>query len=384
MANTLTGLYPIMYNAMEVVSRERVGLAMAVSRDATAEMAAVNQTVRSPVVPAMAASDITPSNVSATGTDQTIDYVDMVINKQRKVTFNLTGEQQLGLGANNVPISQQRFAQAFRTLGNEIESDLADLYVMASRAYGTAGTTPFGTGDDLSDASEVLRILDDNGAPASDRHLVLGSAAIAKIQGKQPSMFRVNEAGSSTTRSTGLLDDLFNAQFHHSGQIKAHTKGTGTGYDINNGSDEAIGQTGLTVDGGTAGATGIVAGDVVTMAGDANKYIVTTGQAGASGELVIAKPGLLVAAADNTAITVGSSYAANMAFTRDAMQLATRLPAIPDGGDGADDRTVVTDPISGISFEIAVYRQYRQVTYEVGVCWGVKAVKPEHMALLLG
>lgn len=389
MANTLTGLYPIMYNAMDVVSRELVGFIGAVSRDATAEMAAVNQTVRSPVVPAMAAATITPANIAASGTDQTISYVDISISNQRKVTFNLTGEEERGLGSSNAPIATGRFAQAFRTLANEIETDIAELYTKASRAYGTAGTTPFGTGDDLTDASEVLRILDDNGAPKTDRHIVLGSAAVAKLLGKQPGMFKVNEAGTEMIRRFGMMDDLFGAQFHHSGQTQAHTRGTAYGASPDYLTDTVglspttyqLGSTTIHLD---TGAGTHVAGDIITFAGDNNKYVITTGKATGEGDIVIAEPGLQATLADGVIAELGNSYTANMAFSRDAIQLAARVPAVPTGGDQADDRTYITDPVSGLTFEVSVYRQYRQVTYEVAICWGVKAVKPEHMALLLG
>jgi hypothetical protein len=389
MANTLTGLYPIMYNAMNIVSREMVGFIPAVSRDATAEMAAANQTVRSPVVGSMAASNITPTNIAASGTDQTIDYVDITINNQRKVTFNLTGEEERGLGSsNNATIATQRFAQAFRTLGNEIETDLAETYVAASRAYGTAGTTPFGTGDDLTDLSEALRILDDNGAPKSDRHVVLGSAAVAKLLGKQPALFKINEAGDDLARRFGMISDTFGAMMHHSGQVQLHTSGTvaaSPDYLVDQPSSPtgySIGDTTIHLD---TGSGTHVAGDVISFVGDTNKYVITTGSASSGDkDIVLGAPGLRLSLADGVASTIAANYTANMAFSRDAIQLAARVPALPTGGDQADDRTYVEDPVSGLVFEVAVYRQYRQVTYEVAICWGVKPVKPEHLALLMG
>ena len=73
-----------------------------------------------------------------------------------------------------------------------------------------------------------------------------------------------------------------------------------------------------------------------------------------------------------------------MAFDRNAFLLASRTPAMPDGGDTADDVMNVTDPVSGITFQVALYRQYRQVRYEVGLAWGVASVKPAHAVMLLG
>ena len=276
-----------------------------------------------------------------------------------------------------------QFTQGFRTLANAVEADLGALYASASRAYGTAGTTPFATANDMTDLAQINKILDDNGAPAGDRVLILGSAARAVMEGKQSGLFKVNEAGDAgALLREREMRRLMGLVMGYSAGVASHVKGAGTGYLINGA--EAAGQTILTVDGGTVNTTGIKAGDVITVASDANKYLVNTGLTAVSGDVIIADPGLLAAAADNAALTIGNNYVANLAYTRDAMILAARAPAMPTGGDAADDVMTLTDPLSGLSVQVALYRQYRQVKYEIGLAWGVKAVKPRHMAVLLG
>ena len=129
------------------------------------------------------------------------------------------------------------------------------------------------------------------------------------------------------------------------------------------------------------GSGSISAGQIVTFAGDPNRYVVA---AATSNLITLAAPGLRQDLADDTAITVVGAFTANMAFDRNAFLLASRTPAMPEGGDNADDVMNVTDPISGIAFQIALYRQYRQVRYEVGLAWGVSSVKPAHGCLILG
>src|SRR5690606_22703860 len=102
------------------------------------------------------------------------------------------------------------------------------------------------------------------------------------------------------------------------------------------------------------------------------------------GDIVLGAPGIRVAWVNNDPVGVGNSYAANMAFERNAIHLLTRLPKMPEGGDAALDEYVVTDPISGISFQVLEYGGYRQKVFDVAVAWGVKVVKPEFLTLLLG
>ena len=383
---TITGLIPTIYEAMDIVSRELVGMIPAVALSASAERAAINQTITSFVAPAAAAADITPGVIPPDDGDQVIGNNTMTISKSRRVPVRWNGEQSLSLNAPGGPgrsnIQRDQFAQGFRTLVNEIEVDLVALHILSSRASGTAGTTPFAfsaTRSGFEDVADTRKILVDNGAPESGSQLVVGTAAGAKLR----SIGQLNNAQASGDVSflrQGILLPLHGVDIRESGQTKSFVKGTGAAY-TSSAAGFAIGATSIALITGTGT---VLAGDVVTFAGDTNQYVVTTGVA-APGNIVLAAPGLRVALpASAVALTVVASSVRNMAFNRNAIVLATRVPARPEEGDLAEDVTLVTDPRSGITFEIAIYKQYRQVQYEISVAWGVKAQKPEHMALLLG
>lgn len=385
MANTLTGLIPTLYNALDVVSREMIGFIPNVSRDATTEGAAVGQTVRSPVVPQAALEDITPGNVPADSGDQTIGYTDVTISNAKAYPIRWTGEEQLSVSQNGMVnvILRDQFAQGLRTLTNAMEADLASLYARTARAYGTSGTTPFGTANNHTDFAGANRVLDELGAPQVGRSMVVGSAARANIEGIQSGLFKVNEAGTDDLLRRRQMREIHGFTMGYSAGIKSHVKGTATSVTVNGAL--SAGATSIVFDGATAGATGIKAGDVITFAADpANKYVVATGATGASGTFTIAAPGLAVDIPDNNAVTILNNYTGNMFFTEQALLLATRAPAMPEGGDDADDVTTITDPVTGLSFQVAVYRQYRRVKFEIGAAWGVAAPNGKHAGILLG
>jgi hypothetical protein len=385
MANVLTDLAADIYRAADIVGRELVGVIPSLTINAGSEGAAFGDTVRAAVTAQPTLNETyTPAMTIPEGDDQTVANKTMTIDKVANVQIPWTGEdiKHVNNGAGYETIYGDQLAQAMRTITNKIESHAAlTLSLGASRAIGTAGTTPFGSNFD--EIAELRQVLVDNGMPLDGQATVaMNSSAGTKLR-NLAQLQKVNEAGGEELLRRGELLNLQGLMLKESNGIAAHTKGTAVSA-VTNGA-LAIGATAIVFDGATAGATGVKAGDVITFAADtANKYVVEAGVVGTSGTITIAAPGLRVAIADNNAITVGNSYAGNVAFHRAAAELVIRPPAQPFGGDAAVDRMTVQDPFSGVVYEIAVYKGYGKVMFDVTTFYAAKVWKPDFVASLLG
>ena len=211
----------------------------------------------------------------------------------------------------------------------------------------------------------------------SGRQLVVDTSAGASLRSLNQ-LNRINEAGETSMLRQGSLGELHGSMYRESGQAYLHTKGAGLLYQLSGA--HAVGATSLLLKTGTGT---VLVGDIITFASDTNKYVVSKGVA-APGTIEINKPGLVAAVAANAAMAIGDSYAANVNFTSGSLMLATRLPDLPAEGDIALDRFPLMDMRSGLVFELSVYPGYRKNRYEVGLSWGVKGIKPEHSAIMLG
>ena len=378
MANTLTSLIPDAFEALETVSRELVGMIPAVARDHSLARVQKDQIVRSFVAPASSASNVAPGLYAPDDGNQTIGNRTITISKSRYVPIRWNGEEQLGIdqGPGYMNVRKNQIVQAMRTLCNEVETDLAALHIKASRAYGTYNVLPFAS--TLADPAQMRKILADNGAPMTDLQMVIDTSSGAAMR-TLAQLTKANEAASADMLRRGVLLDIHGFAIRESAQIKqAVTVGTGTSYVCNG--TQAIGATSVVIKTGTGT---VLAGEIVTFEDDTHKYVVTTG-VGAAGTIVIAAPGLLQAQSDGKTMTIVAATNRNMAFDRNAIVLVTRAPALPQEGDMAEDGLFVQDPESGLGFEIRMYKQYRQVKYELALAWGCDVMKPENLALLIG
>jgi len=390
MPNVLNNLAADMYVAADKVSRELTGFIPAVTLNNGSDRAAIGDVVRSHFTQAATVANRNKAMVISEGVNQTIDNKTITITKDRSVEIPWEGEEikHVNNGSGFETIQGDQIFQAMRGLTNEIEVDLAiAAHSGASRAFGTAGATPFSTAGDFSDASFAKKILVDNGAGEFGHQLVMNTTAGATIQGKQS---QANITGTDVLQRQGILLPLAGLDLRQSAQVQNFTAGT-MANAATDAAGYAVGSTVITL---AAAGTGVVsAGDIVSFAGDTNKYVVAfvsfAGANPAAGDTItLQAPGLRNAIAGVTAITVTASSARNVCFNRSAIELVARAPATPVIGgvvrDSAVDRMMVVDPISGLPFEVSVYLGQGKAMLQVAMAWGTKVWKPEHVATLLG
>lgn len=391
MANTLTltGFTELLYQARDQVAAEPCAFLDSVMVNSGSEGVSINGTVQSfrTAQPTLNTS-YTPAMSLPAGDDQTLTVDTLTIGQVANVKIPFVGEtwKQIENTAGRDAVRNDMFAQAFRKIRNTIEAHVGTvIYKGSSRATGTAGTTPFASNHNSVNA--VRQILVDNGAPIDDgmTSLVISTTAGTNIRNLS-NLYKVNEAGESSLLRRGVLQDISGIKIKESAGVASHTKGTLGGSPTITNANYAVGTTTLTLS--AAGTGTIVAGDALSIANDTgNVYVVKTGDSDVSdaGTIVLNEPGLRKATGASTrALTVAADYTANVAFHKSAVELVMRPPAMPAGGDIAQDSMTMYDDKTGLVFEVRLYGGYGMNVIDITTFYQAKVWKPEYVATLLG
>lgn len=374
-------MIPVFYEALDRVNNELVGMLPSAVIDARASAVKKGQKVEIPITPVSTNEDVTPSSSAPVGEGETIDTTSITIQKIKRGTPILwTGEDELGVSGSGTlnQIQVDQFSQRIRSLRNEMEADMcAEAYGGAfsgGSILGSIGTNPFAS--NLNLLTEALQKLEDAGAPTSELQAILNTESGRNLR-NLTQLQKINEAGESSLLRRGALGDLFGFTIRESNGMK-HTKGTGTGY-LTNSESLAIGDTTITID---TGSGTFKENDIIKFADDDNYYVVAEDVASGGTTLKLKTP-LKTAVGNNKAITIQNAKP-NACFARGSILLASRVPYVPARGDIAIDRQVITDPLTGIPFELAVWGGAYQNSVTIATAWGVKNIKPENSVALLG
>jgi hypothetical protein len=383
---SLTGITEIIYAARDQVCAEPAGFSQGVMVNSDTAGISTGGTVTSlrTIQPTVLTS-YTPAMVPPDAADVATDTESLTLNLVAGTQIPMKGEVFLKL-ANTVGAEvalQQLMAQGLRTIRNQIEKGIALAAKNgASRATGTAGTAPFAA--NFNTIAQVRQILEDNGAPMEDGQLSLIINTLAGTNLRNLStLYKANEAGGDDLLRRGELLNLHGFSIRSSAGVASHTAGTASSATTDN-AGYAIGANTLTL--ASAGTGTLLAGDVITLAGDTNNYVLKSGDADVSngGSFVLNQPGLRTTlSAATKAITVGSAYTGNSAFHKSAIELAMRPPAQPPGGD-AGEHNILIDEKTGFVFDAVIYKGRGMNLIEIFTIYGVKVWKPEFVGTLMG
>ncbi len=366
MANTLTALIPKLLAQGVLALRENAIMARLVNRRYESIAGEKGSTIDVPIPSAIAVQDVSPAATPPSIADIAPTKVALALDKWKEAPFYLTDKERLEVMEGTIPMQA---SEAVKALANQIDRDILALYKEVYGFAGVAGTTPFGT--DLSEWLDARKVLNQQLAPFGDRRVVLGVDAAAKALGLrafQDQMF----GGGAEPLALGQFASKLGAAWFEDQNIPTHTASSSLAGVVNDAGAVAAGAKALTVDGFNAAPN---VGDIFTIAGDTQTYVVTEGTTATQLNF---KPGLKVALPtgdNNEVITIKGDHVVNLAFHPDAFALAMR-PFSGSDPDGLGMFSSAVDPVSGLVLRLEVSREHKRTRFSYDTLYGVKTVRP--------
>lgn len=373
MANDFTNVLPKLLAQMLPALRANSILPRLVNRDFDSVAADPGATINVPLPPVPVISDVTAAITPPANADHTPSTVAVNLSNWKEGAFYLTDKEQREVMDGYVPRTMAVFMAG---LVDAIDlSILTAMDVGAATALGTAGTAPLAT---LALAIDPMTKLNEHKVPMNDRHVVINAAAHANalaLSGFSDMQFTGDV--SAMTAGTFGGNSRIGAKWWLDQNIASHVNGSNNGAYQTNGT-AAIGATSITVD--TGSGTG-KAGDVITFAGDTNRYVVAADFSSGATTITINSPGLKAAQADNVVISIIAAHKSNFAFQRDSIVFVSRAFA-PSAS--AQLSQVLSDPVSGLNVRLEVTRQHKQDRWSIDGLWGTKVVRPDGIIKIMG
>ena len=398
MANVLTNIMPKILARALMSLRTRCIMPRLVNSDYGTEAAKKGTTIDVPVPVAVGTTTVTPSNVQVAPTDVTPGVVQISLDQwYQNNPLGLTDKELCEIDANEYFLPMQ-LEEAIKALASVVNQHIMGKYKGVSRGvYGFisnpatgVGTIldPFGAGttptSGVSAATGAKKVLNKQLCPRTDRRGLLNFDAEAAALDLS-AFSDAEKIMSAAVKMEGELGFKFGISWVADDDVLDHTCGTAydaTPSNVTLKETEAAGSTAINLVGSAAGT--VVLGDILTIAGDSQTYVVIG--AGAPYTLhatndcqVSILPALKVAqSGGGQVVTMVNSHAVNMVFHRDAFAFATR-PLLDNSQSLSLGSQMLSmqDPITGLVLRLEVSRQHKQTVWEFDILWGADLVRPE-------
>lgn len=376
MSNTLTYVIPqLLAQALETL-RENSIVPLLVNRKYEVEAGKKGSTIEVPIPAGVNVKDVAPSSTPATSGDMAPTSVNIELNRWKEAPFTMTDKEMMEVMNGFLPMQA---AEAVKALANYVDQDILSLYKGVYGVAGVAGTTPFAVS--TKEATQARKVLSNQLCPLGDRRFVFNADAEANALNLR-AFQDMNFAVPAMDIIQGKLTPKLGFQWFMDQNVREHTVGSLGGAPetptLVNGVNAAGAETlGVTV--GAGAAMALKEGDIITVAGDSQTYVVTADTACTAGsnKSVPISPPLKVATTGSEAITLEgaglTSYPVNLAFHRDAIAFASRPLAAQSVANSNIFSTV--DPLSGLTLRVEVTRQNKQDRWSFDILYGRELVR---------
>ncbi|MBX9853914.1 MAG: hypothetical protein K2Y26_00185 [Gemmatimonadaceae bacterium] len=377
MPNVLTQIVPVLLAQGLQILRGTTVMPRLVNNDFANTPSQKGDTINVWIPSAATVEDVAPSAAPYQAPDSSGIKVPIQLNRWRHSGFFLTDKEQEEIAAG---YKSRKAEEAVKVLANDVNGFLLSQYTKIFGFVGTPGTTPFAS--DVTAATGARATLNRQLAPLSDRRFIMDVNAEANALGLAQ-FTSAEKVGSNTAIIEGTLGRRLGFDFAMDQQVPTHvsTPLTAGNATVNGAQAAGAGST----DGGRTGtvsiakatnASNLVAGDIITFAGDAQTYTVLASTTLIVGNTSVSiAPALQSAKAGGEVMSLKATHVVNLAMHRDCIAFASR--PLQAAKDNTVEMMSVADPISGIALRLEVTRQNKQWLWDFDILYGGQCVRPE-------
>lgn len=380
--NTLTNILPKVLSKSLLALREQAVMPRLVNLDYMGEARRPGTTVDIPLPVTQTAANVTAAPTYTSATGATPQVVQLPLDQWKHTDFFLTDKERSEIEVNPNFYAPQ-WSEAVRSLANSMDSHVLAQYKGVHGFVGTSGVNPFST---VATATEARKVLNQHLAPIDNmRRVVLDPTA--ESQALQLTGFSNFETtGDRNVKIEGELGRKYGLDFFMDQNIPTHTAGTATGTSGAVASTTAAGASALDIKNqNSAGIGTILIGDVFTIAGNTETYVVQTSTvtfvSALTASTISIDPPLAAIASANAVITFQGTHVVNLAFHRAAFAFATR-PL--DTGTSGEEVAQAVDSITGLTLRVETLRQFKQTAIDFDVLYGSKLIRAGLACRILG
>lgn len=380
MANDLSAVTPKILARGLLALRSMCIMPRLVNFDYSAEAAQRGATIDVPIPSAVAVQDVSPSNTPPATADSTPTSVSIPLDQWKEAPFYLTDKDLLQ--ANNDVLPMQA-SEAIKSIAETINAYIINQMVLDtfSLVY-TSGAHPFAT--TINDAINARMLLAKTLCPPSPRRMVISPEAEANALALAQ-FTNAQTSGSTEGLYEGNLGRKLGLDWYMDQQIGTFS-GSGpfsAGAATVNGA-HALGAKTLSIAKAT-NAHNLVRGDIITIAGDTQQYVVTAAVTLAVGNTAVSiYPGLKVAKSGSEVVSLQAAHKANLAFHRDAFAFAMRPVRDTQIAGVPTQQLTMMDNVSGLSLRLEVTREHKRYRWSFDALYGGKMIRPEFCARVSG